>query len=187
CRVSLKVDHPRYARWDRRQPARSGTHDLLIPLLPGGSIQGRVLSEQGAPVAGVRVRCHGGWSHRPPATTDPEGRFRFDQLAEETYVLFVEGQDVALELAADPQVCPLPEGGEARCPDLRMERLPVAEVTGKVLEAVTGQPIPDVSISAVRQFEAPGGRGAPVTGPLAYTDAEGRYRLSLRPGKWWVR
>jgi len=76
---------------ERRQvvPSRMGA-TLNFRLFPGHRIVGRVVDEEGKPVAGAHVRAYAGYfGSLGEMQTDPEGTFRLDSLPEGKAYLYV--------------------------------------------------------------------------------------------------
>lgn len=184
-RVVLTVEHPSYPPLSAmRMPFASGRDDLMISLAPPSVVVGRVVDGDGRPAAGVTVRCEGWGPPVPSETTDGEGRFRFTRLREDHYHFRAELPGEIPDSVSDTQGVVPPEGGEARCPDLRLVRGGV--VTGKVTDE-KGQPIAGIPIDSMRQFHfLQTNTITTARGPGTHTGADGVYRLRLPPGKWRV-
>jgi uncharacterized GH25 family protein/peroxiredoxin len=186
-RLVVRVEHPRYARWNSMmQPITSGTTDQVISLAPPSTVIGRVVGEDGRPVPGVTVRCRHQDPWGPPeATTDASGSFRFTGLRQDHYLFTAALPQSFPDTAADLQGVVPPEGGEARCPDLRLVRGGV--VTGKVTDD-RGKPVAGMTVGSRRDFRFPETNTIfqSEEGPDTRTGPDGVYRLRLPPGQWRV-
>ena len=152
------------------------------PLTPGaaapaapatGRVEGTVVGADGRPVLGAMVAVDGGG---PPRAVDPDGRFVVPDLEAGTYVVVAaapghvpaRADDVKVAAGATARVAlTLTAGGH--------------DVTGLVTD-VSGGPIEGATVSATRRETL--GRGEIVA--AAFTDRDGRYRLTLAPGAYVV-
>ncbi len=80
----LTVSLPGFEKLTRTVRIRSEEHGILdLELPPGGALEGAVVDEEGAPIAGATVRSRPEDDDAVPpweAATDREGRFAFDTL-----------------------------------------------------------------------------------------------------------
>ncbi len=159
----------------------AGATGIKFALDLGASISGRV-TLNGEPVSGVRVYCHG----QDPghegglALSQADGTYRVDHLTPDTYT-------VALFRAEDLLAAPLTgisvkAGEEYTRADLAVT--PGALISGKVTEATTGKPVPEVNIKAWAMDYPPSTYGA---APQIITDENGGYTIRVIPGKTRVR
>jgi RNA polymerase sigma-70 factor (ECF subfamily) len=136
--------------------------------VPAARLSGRVVAEDGEPVAGASLQLHGEsrTSHKHAAETSSglDGRFVFDALAP---------QPAPVELVADcgPMHAAAAEkltitAGET-IEDVTLILPRAASVEGRVVDA-SGRPRAGVVIGALREKER----------PFALTDAQGRFRLT---------
>ncbi len=107
-------------------------------------MEGVALDALGVPVAGARVRPADAGGDGPEATTDEEGRFRLDLPAPGAFALIALPPDAALPLPA-----PAP-------PRLTLTAGP--SLSGRVVDALTGEPIAGASVQA-RPATSPAGPG----------------------------
>ncbi len=147
--------------------------DINLPTLVPAS--GRVLDPEGrpapdAPIVLQRLHPSEGMTWPPGIRTDQEGRFQFDDLG-----AGMEGYLVRLNYRKDfqPVTQPLQPGGPPI--EIRLDRGNVLE--GRLVEAVTGWPIPGVEFAAV----LPGQDGRWEYQAEAATDEDGRFRFSNLP------
>ncbi|MFL6194328.1 MAG: carboxypeptidase regulatory-like domain-containing protein [Thermoanaerobaculia bacterium] len=153
---------------------------VLLVLTPGASVEGRVVSPDGAPVPAAEVSVaapsaggRGGFSMLR-ATTDGDGGYRIEGIPPGPHTLEARAEGYR-RAARDVEVT-----GEVRGVDLTLER--GLEVSGRVVDDA-GNPIPSVQIDLIagrNYFD--GQRG--LTGPdgafrLAGVQ-DGTYRLMLR-------
>lgn len=149
-----------------------------ITLLPAATLRGRVVCPD-APeaVAGLEVRVRGydrerSFSWSGEAQTDAEGRF-------ETVDLHPGPTDVSIRFAAEAQWQAPGQAVELAPGETAEVEIALARtylLTGRVVDEVTGAPI-----EGVRVYVSPTPAGE--VGPIAPTDAEGRYRLRVLPGR----
>src|SRR5207244_10553254 len=102
------------------------------------------------PVAPWTVRSQGFGPPEAAAVTDASGQFRISRLPAGSYLFRAVLPGASPDLVSDLQGVALPEGAEARCPDLHLA--PGGLVTGKVTDE-KGQPMADVGI--LSQLELP--------------------------------
>lgn len=138
---------------------------------------GRVVGPDGLPRRGLPVTLNLRHPHaetfwNPPTLTDREGRFRFDGLSpvigpyRAELNLLKDDQPVAVDL--NPGGAPV---------EIRLR--PGHVVSGRILDAVTGWPIPGVEMYAYPPAGYQGERFA--YGAEGRTDAQGRFRFSNLP------
>lgn len=90
--VSVRVDHPQFVSWKRLAVVLTtgSTTALDAPLSPGAALRGRVVDEDGRPVAGALLSLAAGGgdepfrrsrpSQGPPFRSAPDGTFRVERL-----------------------------------------------------------------------------------------------------------
>lgn len=160
-----------------QQPDSGGTRT--------GSISGRVLSDEGLPVAGANLSL-GIVTSAPQSgrstTTDAEGNFVFRDLAPRSYRLFASAPGYVTDFDStssnyyrigDTVTLNLTKGGV---------------ITGRVLNGV-GEPIIAATVIAQRVRDAEGKpvQSSPVSGRPMPTDDRGVYRIyGLLPGSYLV-
>jgi hypothetical protein len=107
-------------------------------LEPGHFLHGRVVAEDGKPIAGAHVNLRGDpWSMPEPKQTDEQGRFEMDSLpAHPQFRIskpgFTELMDVSLRLDS-----PGP---------LTIVLQPMGILRGRVVDAVSGKPLPHFNV-----------------------------------------
>lgn len=154
---------------------------LVLRVRPAGRLTGRVIDENGAPVAGASLSVNfAGWEHGPDEpwicdghprdgdeSADDAGRFAFQRLEPGWFEIEVTAPGFAKILGLRHRV----EAG-------RTGEIEIVLSRGLILEGsvrgVDGEPIPGVKVRW-------NGRGS------GETDAEGRFRLSgVTPGWGWI-
>lgn len=150
--------------------ADRGRSGIELLLTTGGTIEGVVTDEKGAPVAGLAVRIdRGNPNVRAGETkTDAAGLYRFERLLPEQYHVEVErGRErtqTGFVEVTDDHVARL---------DFRSD----ASLAGVVLDAA-GKPLAGANVTAWSP-------GPPIVNRKARTDGEGRYAIpGLTPGQW---
>jgi RNA polymerase sigma factor (sigma-70 family) len=157
----IPLDAPR-AEGDLRLSVREGK----------GSLRGRILDEDGAPLAGVRVRCletrdelRPGWSTRMPsvaASTDEGGSFELPVLSPAATLLVLEADGF------EPQCLRLPNAGQIVLPPaISMQRS--LRIEGRIVDE-GGAPQAGASIALEP--------GEPFSALLARSDAAGGYAFA---------
>ncbi len=195
--VTVTVSHPRYVETkfelERLAPGEARL-DVVIPLVAGGTIDGRVIDARGAPVCGVDVMVESrDRSVFRQAVSDREGRFLVDGLGEGTYAVM----RLDLDLSDGDVYSMLPrflnglrpvlvevEEGRAAPVTLRIgEADEGTRVEGRVLEA--GMPIAGAFVTL---FRADGGSIGSGGLHSARTDELGRFHVDgVVPGAYLAR
>jgi len=166
------------------------------PPLAAGRIAGRVMAEgTNTPIAGARImlmpsgRPAGPMGMPPLAVTDVNGRFVIEGVAAGEY--HVNVQKAGFAPISDPTEPPptitVAAGQSLDNVDFRLQK--GGAITGRVIDA-NGEPVPEVSIMAMRRFpaSAAGDRlfPAPVQGGQLTNDI-GEFRVSgLAPGEYFI-
>lgn len=183
--VRLSASLPGYA--DAGAPLPDGDDEVQIVLTRGATVEGRVLDEGGAPVAGALVRAAlvGALeeARQWQTTSDERGDYALEGLP------LARLEVVALHPvgASEPGEVDAARGG-THALDLV---LPIAGyIRGRVVDG-EGEPVPHVRVVAHPELRGRGGSLAAqrIRGELsATTDAEGRFALEgLRPGGYVLR
>lgn len=115
------------------------THrDIQIRLQPGRELRGSVVSRDGSPVSGARISFEdwGVWQGvRWSTVTDESGRFIWDEAPSEKFRVLLEKEGF-IPLHKTLQA----EGAQ------RIEMNPVLELSGKILDAKTKEPVKEFQI-----------------------------------------
>jgi hypothetical protein len=190
---------PGYAGIPSRQiTLTTGQHlpgqDLAFPR--GEGVSGRVTAG-GKPVAGVMVVCPDAEEMDGSAITDANGVYHLGILHPGTHELLIFPGSLGPEANGQPlpegYVAPPPTtitvaaGGRLTGPDIALLRC--GTFSGKVTDRATGNPMAKLKIAAWRQTETPESNFERLmTGDEAETetDAQGVYKLPVKPGKWMV-
>lgn len=171
-------------------PMAGPTPPTPSPTPGAGGVAGRVLGTDGQPRAEIPVRAWPAGSGGDPAAeavTDAAGDYRL-ALAPGAWLIGVaspshqrawwdggRGAAVACPLAAAPVAVAAGQGIAGV--DFTAARLPDQRIVGRVVGA-GGRPMAGAMVVA-----APPGASDPAAwGPVAFTDADGRYALALAPG-----
>ncbi|HTE19175.1 MAG TPA: carboxypeptidase regulatory-like domain-containing protein, partial [Armatimonadota bacterium] len=146
---------------------------------PAGVVEGRLRTEAGQPLAGYRVSVGTGFPGGliAPTTTDAQGRFRLDGLPAGRVQLLGGTHPALQDFLPGVLDLSLIAGEHRRDCDIVCRRGTL--VTGRLLDAANGKPVAGASISAGR----PGGDCVVMFG-VGDSDASGRFRFRLAPGRW---
>ena len=186
----LLVDASRANRLERQQSENGEPAATRTDSHATGSISGRVVSEDGQPLAYVRVVLisrKGGEGERSAAATGTDGRFRFRNVEAGAYSIetYLPSYYSESDLAYDSGGRDYYRIGDTAT--IRMFKGGV--ITGKVT-TTGGEPVIGARVSAVRVRD---GDGRPVVDTLQYggsfstTDDRGVYRIyGLKPGSYLV-
>ena len=107
-----------------------------LSLAPGGSISGTVVDAAGEPVRGAGISVERIAEDHFLAVTDARGRFTVSELAEGSWVV------TALVAGAEPESATAATGASDVVLGIRRPGL----LRGKVVDAETGAPLPDITI-----------------------------------------
>jgi len=174
--AELELRHPAHARTVRALEIEPGTNVENVVLEAGFEVAGRVLASSGEAIEGARVELvnEAAWERRRlSATSDDEGHFRLEDVAEGRYRVAVAKAGWA---EADPGRSLRVEDGPVEGVELRLE--PAARVHGRLL----GLDFDEISSVEVRaEAEKRPERAGQV-------DYEGHYEIrDLGPGVWHLR
>ena len=151
-----------------------------------GSIQGRVVADDGRPVVNATLMAHAtnGQPSVRPAQVDSEGKFSFDDLAPATYIVFAVAPGYIDEAMStgDPNDWPRHLIGS----QLKIRMIKGGVITGKVTNA-KGDPIVGVPVHAIALNGLSSSPMDFIGASGAESDDRGIYRLyGLRPGSYVV-
>jgi protocatechuate 3,4-dioxygenase beta subunit len=144
---------------------------VVLRLAPARVVSGRVVDDADAPVAGARIAWIDDryYQRAEPArrerTTDAEGRFRLDDVAEGAFSLAVRAAGRALLVKRFESA---PDGETT----IRLER--AARIRGTARDAATKAPLPDVEILAAAW-------GEELRAARTKTDADGAFVIAEAP------
>jgi protocatechuate 3,4-dioxygenase beta subunit len=182
-------------------PGGGGAGSIQLPGMMGGQrqfktgtgrIRGRVLAlDGGGPIRRAQVRISGAEVAPKAALTDAEGRFEFRDLpagrftlqaTKSGYVNVQYGQTRPFESGKPIELADKQALDNA---DISMPRGSV--IAGRIVDEF-GDPIPDVSVTAMRQSWQNGRRRlVPSPGRIAQTNDLGQFRIyGLPPGDYYV-
>ncbi len=189
-----------FAADGRAQVVINGSR-VELPQLPGmargqvktgtGRVVGRVVAaETGTAVRRAQVRISGNDVGARSALTDANGRYEFSELPAGRFTLTAQksgymtvqyGQTRPFESGKSIE---LADGQVVEKADIAMPRGSV--ISGRIVDEF-GDPIADVSVSAMRSVWSNGRRRLQQTGRTAQTNDLGQYRLfGLAPGEYYV-
>lgn len=180
--VSLSITPPKESQWVPLTPSivtavESGrVAKLTLRLVRGASLRGRITTEDGAPVAGYRLR-ENGYRLRENAISDASGNYVIEGLPSGTVSLTPDQKNypgMGFATTSQVEVC---AGGDFSC-DLVLKKLkeiaPV-ELTGRILDQ-QGNVVPRVTVLARPMMPiAPNQMANSLSG---ISDADGRYRIA---------
>lgn len=129
---------------DLRIELKEGEHRVGVRLVYDANepfLAGRVTDETGEPVAGVRVQALLG-QEAPTVKTDEDGLYRISRLPEGAYRIMAYHRNYENHMGR-----PVETGQDGV--DIVLKRRPLAEVTVRVIDADTREPIPEFSIRAL--------------------------------------
>lgn len=139
-----------------------------VKMNPGGkTLTGTVVDQNGTPLSGASVDVGYGGDYRPVVETNEQGQFTIVSLGldRETISPIISCDGFVTQ---DNLTVPLKAGGPTK---LRWALEPAATLSGTVVDAATGEPVPDAAVTVgTSRF---GGNH-----PQTKTDADGRYVLS---------
>lgn len=174
-RRTAEARHPHFDRLPREVEIEPGTNVLDFVFASAHRLAGRVVDEDGAPLAdaAVELRISSRYDYRTPRTlTDGQGRFRFPRLAEGNY-----GLEVGKEgwVALQPRLHVDLRDGDVD--DVEVVLVPSGRLVGQILGL-------DFAELAGVQVEAVTDDGRRRPGEVDY---DGRYQIpDLAPGDWLV-
>lgn len=183
ARVLLAIIHDEYDGGDLKRQGRIdvGTQDLELTLRPGAVIQGRVsFQETGKPADRIRVFCQGihpmlGYDQ---TKTDLNGKYALKSLPAGSYNVCVDFPDEEPGWTAVAQeAVEVSEGSIVK--DIDLYLIKGGFITGRVTDAESEKPIPDVGIG----FYGPARPQSSGAIQSVYTGKDGRYRFRAPPGR----
>jgi protocatechuate 3,4-dioxygenase beta subunit len=161
---------------EHRQPVHSDTFTLTAK--PTDHVlTGRVVYEaDGKPAAGATVLYHA-----KPIKTDAEGRFRIEGLTAGPLELHAISRGSESDAAPVDLAVEIPEEPKEFTRDLVLPRGLV--VTGRVVDGSTGRGVEKAQVDFNPETKPEPGRIPTLFGFMKETDAEGRFRLVVPPGR----
>jgi len=168
-------------------PAR----DNVAPATGTASIRGRVLDvPSGRPLSKVEVRSASGTGAQASGLTDGEGRYELTGLPAGTYTISASKANYVRTAWGEQRAegpgkrITLADGQRLDNINLSLRRAGV--VTGKIVDEF-GDPVTDVSVSAMRYTYVQGSRRLMPSGRAAQTNDIGEYRIfGLSPGQYYI-
>jgi Carboxypeptidase regulatory-like domain len=138
-----------------------------------GSVSGRVVMEgTGVPVPGMSVSLAGPQEQPPPVKTDAQGRYQFDKVARNRYIVTI---DEASGYESSPVMVDLRAGQKLIGIDLNVHRSAV--VAGKVQDS-DRRPVAGASVWLLRVDTL---QGSASTGRGTRTNQAGEFRITNVP------
>lgn len=186
-KADVEMADPGFVRNRFMVPVGAGEELVTITAYPAAVLAGRVVYEDGKPAEGISVGASGentrgmnaGWAG---ATTDANGTYRLTGLPTGSFTVTTDHHKTAGEWTSVAlRNVPARQGATSTAPDLVL--IKGAVITGKVMDAVTGRPLPDVHVggySAHRPQETEAGVDTIQTG------ANGIYSLRVAPGDAYI-
>lgn len=170
---TITVDGPRGASRATKRKVNTGD-TVTITLEPLGTLTGRVTAS-GAPVATFDISCTAAAGNAQRRVTNPAGTYTLDRIAPGSYKCSVTSD---AGTATSPIEIP---AGPAK---LDVALTAYASVTGVVVNALTGAPVPGVRAMAASENADSDVIGAAMIGRGPSTDASGRFVVDkVAPGK----
>ena len=170
--VRVSIAHGDYARLSTLDLRVDAAKPARLVLRLGGRIAGRVVvASTGAPRAGLRVAASRGYESGSEGVTDAQGKFRLDHLLPGTYDIVIHFPR-SYDLTAAPIRKVTMRAGQTTAHQ-EFQLVEGSVVSGRVTDAA-GKPAKDVMVWARERMS---------TLSDGLTDAEGRYRLRLPPGR----
>ncbi|MBM4047135.1 MAG: carboxypeptidase regulatory-like domain-containing protein, partial [Planctomycetes bacterium] len=173
--LTLRTDDWKYRRMNRVEVLSGQTTQVDWGRLPSFKLTGTA-TQAGKPVAGVKVNVNCAEDGHPMghlATTDAQGRYVFPNLSPGEYLVSTwKGEGWPRSHEAREEIV-------IRDKDTELNfDFPAARIVGRVLDGATGQPLKDVTVSALRLLppDAPPERSI----TLGMMDS-GEYVLSISP------
>jgi len=179
--VSLRLEDDRFIGVYRHTDLTPDAPPLTITAHPGGTIAGKVIAADGKPAAGVKVKAIGQYaSGSTEPITAADGTYRIGGLQPATYCLCVV--DPAGKGAAAPVDGVKVQAGKSAQANIRLQSGVL--LTGTVVDAADGKPLSGLTVlSYPMNANKPSYNGT----VEATTDATGRYRFRVMPGKYNVQ
>jgi carboxypeptidase family protein len=188
--IEFRIAAPGFATsWHRVEASK--TTPLDIRLEPAFPIAGRVVDQQGVAVPGVGVRVrresHGGQEATLAATTDANGRFRFDDAGEGEWTL-----DLSPPLPLEqwgPRSSTGVRGGDSEIVAvLRREEFGKVRVVAEIVDGATGARLaPDTAELRRRDESSRAGAACADYGTMELGSGDVTVER-VKPGRWqlWV-
>lgn len=168
---TIQVEHKSYSKAVKELEVRAGTNSLDIALEKGAEISGRVVGDDGRPVASARVLLVEGrrfWD-LPSATSNADGSFTIEGVADGTYRIRAEKEGFAGGEGEEVTVAGSVGGVEVRL-----------STGGTIVGQLKGLDFTELSQVRVLTAAGPAGRTGRVT-------PDGSYRIeNVAPGEHTV-
>ena len=172
---------------EKKRDPKLGTGENAQPTTPTGTIEGRVVSDDGRPVTNATIVALSGTSPVIPRATrvDSEGRFIFDDLSAGAYIISATAPGYIDQSLSqnDPSLWPRHLIGT----QLKITMIKGGVITGTVTNS-TGEPVVGTPVSAtpVNGLSTPS-MSFMGLGSASETDDRGIYRIyGLLPGQYTV-
>jgi hypothetical protein len=168
-------------------PAR----DNIAPAIGTASIRGRVVEvPSGRPLSKVEIRAGSGTGSQASGLTDAEGRYELPNLPAGTYTVAATKANYVRTAWGEQRAegpgkrMTLADGQRLDNINISLRRAGV--VTGKIVDEF-GDPVTDVSVSAMRYQYVQGSRRLMPSGRGGQTNDIGEYRVyGLSPGQYYI-
>ena len=184
-KVSITLDNDCYAYAEKEITLVAGKPAGPVQFIAhaGASVAGRVLTPQGTPAVHASVwtedaytRQRGEWG-----TTNEDGNYLLSRLTAGSYTISGRDEQHAEWIANPLNAITLAEGKQTTAPDLHL--LLGAVLSGTVVDAETGKPIPAVNIRCYPgNTISPDARGD--SAESTRTNGVGHFQIYLRPAQW---
>jgi len=167
----LTVQAKGYAPDLQRFASRTGGDPVEFRLEPARTLKGRIVDQEGQPVAGAFVAVDGWRGYRSlqwRVNTDAQGRFQWDEAP---------ADEVLVDMGKPSYMSIRRYGMTASDREYSITMLPMLRVRGRVVDKETGQPIPKFTVASGIDFargQSPSWDRRP---PKAFTD--GQYEITF--------
>ncbi|HET7712799.1 MAG TPA: carboxypeptidase regulatory-like domain-containing protein, partial [Thermoanaerobaculia bacterium] len=156
------------------QKIRAASSPLRVTVERGVEVAGRVIHSDGTPVAGAVVRV----SDREPgniqARTDANGVFKIGNAKRGPITLVAERMSPRGQSAPRDVVAP--------ASDVTITMRKPGQITGRVIDAETGNPVTQFTVSAMRSSSFPAAQGTP-----QQQNDRGEFTIEVEPGEYTIQ